>query len=344
MVISVANVIGPILGGFLVNFGWRSIFYINIPIGVFGTIWAGIQLKELTTLPEKQKFDWMGTFAFTVGIMSLLTSLTLGSFLGWLNIVVIGLLIASVVLMVIFVKIESKVEYPMIDLRLLNTRILAFANASNFFNGIARGAVTFLLVFYLQGIKAIDPIIAGIYLTPLAISMVIISPISGALSDKYGSRVLSSIGLIISAVGLLGFMTISSTTSTTMLVIYMLIMGLGSGLFFSPNTNAIMGSVPADKRGVAAGLRTMLNTAGSVISIALSMAIISSSVTPEAMQALFVGTQVGSQGIAIGKFIGGLRLAFSISFGFSVIAAILSYLRGPEPKWDEESEPELELA
>ncbi|WP_374119142.1 MFS transporter [Clostridium sp. OS1-26] len=246
--------------------------------------------------------------------------------------------------MVIFVKIESKVEYPMIDLRLLNTRILAFANASNFFNGIARGAVTFLLVFYLQGIKAIDPIIAGIYLTPLAISMVIISPISGALSDKYGSRVLSSIGLIISAVGLLGFMTISSTTSTTMLVIYMLIMGLGSGLFFSPNTNAIMGSVPADKRGVAAGLRTMLNTAGSVISIALSMAIISSSVTPEAMQALFVGTQVGSQGIAIGKFIGGLRLAFSISFGFSVIAAILSYLRGPEPKWDEESEPELELA
>lgn len=344
MAISVANVIGPILGGFLVNFGWRSIFYINIPFGIFGTIWAATQLKELTSLPEKQKFDWMGTFVFTIGIMSMLISLTLGSLLGWLNIIVIGLLIASIVLMVIFVKIERKAEYPMIDLRLLNTRILAFANASNFFNGVARGAVTFLLVFYLQGIKAMDPIIAGMYLTPLAISMVIISPISGALSDKYGSRTLSSIGLIISAIGLLGFMTITTTTSITMLVIYMLIMGFGSGLFFSPNTNAIMGSVPADKRGVAAGLRTMLNTGGSVISIALSMAIISSSVTPEAMQALFVGTQVGSQGIAIGKFIGALRLAFSISFGFSVLAAILSYLRGPEPKWDTESEPELKLA
>jgi EmrB/QacA subfamily drug resistance transporter len=334
MVISVGNVIGPILGGFLVSIGWRSIFYINIPIGVLGTIWSFIQLKELIKIPEKQKFDFLGTILFTLGMFLLLVSLTLGSFSGWLNPVVIIMIIASIIIIGLFIHVEKNTQYPMIDLRLLNTRILAFANASNFFNGIARGAVSFLLVFYLQGIKSMDPILAGIYLTPLAISMFIISPISGHLSDKVGSRALSSIGLIITAIGLLGFMTIGASTPMYLIIIYMLIIGLGSGLFFSPNTNAIMGSVPAHKRGVAAGLRTMLNTCGSLLSISLSMAIISSSVTPKAMQALFVGTQVGSQGIAIDNFIGGLRLAFGISFAFSIIGAVLSYMRGPQPKWD----------
>ncbi|QAA35075.1 MFS transporter [Clostridium manihotivorum] len=338
MIISVASVIGPILGGFLVNFGWRSIFYINIPIGIVGTLWAAVQLKEVSNLPEKQRFDFKGTIVFTLGMLSLLIALTLGSFSGWLNVNVIVLIVAAIILIALFVNIESKIKYPMLDMRLFKNRILAFAYASNFFNGIARGAVTFLLVFYFQGIKGIDPIIAGMLLTPLAISMMLISPISGILSDKYGSRTLSSVGLGISALGLLGFMFIKENSSMTSLVISMLVMGLGSGLFFSPNTNSIMGSVPADKRGVAAGVRTMLNNAGTVLSIALSMAIIASSVSPEAMQALFVGTQVGAEGIAIGKFIGGLRLAFTISFIFSVIAAILSYLRGPEVEWEENVE------
>ncbi|MBK1811769.1 MFS transporter [Clostridium sp. YIM B02505] len=341
MIISVASVIGPILGGVLVNFGWRSIFYINVPIGIVGTIWAAVQLKEVANLPEKQKFDFKGTIVFTLGMLSLLIALTMGSFSGWFNPNVIMLIVASVILIALFINIESKIKYPMLDMRLFKNRILAFAYASNFFNGIARGAVTFLLVFYFQGIKGIDPIIAGMLLTPLAISMMIVSPISGVLSDKYGSRALSSIGLATSAVGLLGFMFIKEDSSMSLLITSMLIMGLGSGLFFSPNTNAIMGSVPADKRGVAAGVRTMLNNAGTVLSIALSMAIIASSVSPEAMQALFVGTQVGAEGIAIGKFIGGLRLAFTISFIFSLVAALLSYLRGPQPAWDEEEEEKV---
>lgn len=224
----------------------------------------------------------------------------------------------------------------MLDLRLLKTRILAFAYASNLLNGVARGAVTFLLIFFFQGIKGIDPIVAGMLLAPMAISMMIISPISGYLSDKYGARILSSVGLLVSAIGLLGMMFITSTTSVAELVIWMLIMGIGSGMFFSPNTSAIMGMVPANKRGVAAGVRTMATNAGNVLSIAISMAIISSSISPDAMQTLFIGTQVGSEGIAIGQFVSGLRMAFTISFIFSIIAAVISYLRGPEPVWSQE--------
>lgn len=337
MIISIASIAGPILGGFLISIGWRSIFYINIPIGIIGTLWAAFQLKESSILSKKQKFDLKGTLTFSAGMLALLIALSFGGFTGWLNATVIGLIIASVILLWLFVRIESNTDEPMLDLRLLKTKVLAYAYASNLLNGIARGAVTFLLIFFFQGVKGIDPIVAGMLLAPFAISMMVVSPISGYLSDKYGARILSSAGLLVSAVGLFGMMFITADTSTAELVIWMLIMGFGSGMFFSPNTSAIMGMVPANKRGVAAGVRTMATNAGNVLSIAISMAIISSSISPEAMQALFVGTQVGSEGIAIGQFVSGLRMAFTISFFFSIIAAGIAYLRGDEPDWKEEA-------
>lgn len=335
MIISIASIVGPVLGGFLISIGWRSIFYINIPIGIIGTLWAAFQLKESAVDKEKQRFDFKGTITFSVGMLALLIALSLGGFTGWLNGAVIGLLVLAVLLLYLFVHIENKSESPMLDLRLLQNRVLAFAYASNLLNGIARGAVTFLLIFFFQGIKGIDPIKAGILLAPFALSMMVVSPISGFLCDKYGARVLSSVGLLVSAVGLFGMMFITQNTSIMELTIWMLIMGFGSGMFFSPNTSAIMGIVPADKRGIAAGVRTMANNAGSVLSIAISMAIISSSISPQAMQALFIGTQVGTKGIAIGQFVAGLRVAFTISFVFSIIAAVISYMRGTEPKWVE---------
>lgn len=182
-----------------------------------------------------------------------------------------------------------------------------------------------------------DPIMAGIMLTPLAVFMMIVAPISGFLSDRFGSRVLSSIGLLISAFGLLGFMFITPDTSLILLTIWMFIMGFGSGMFFSPNSNAIMSAVPVERRGIAGSLRTMMNNAGNVISIGLAMAVISTSITPQALQGLFAGTQVGSQGIAVGGFIQGLRIAFTISFIFSLLAAGISFLRGPQPVWEAES-------
>jgi EmrB/QacA subfamily drug resistance transporter len=336
MVISVASVIGPILGGFLAGFGWRMIFYINVPIGVIGTLWAWLQLKELVSIPQGQKFDYVGTTLFTMGMLLFLIALSFGGFMGWSNPYIILLFVLSVVLLAWFVYVEGKIDQPMLDLRLFKTRILAFAYTSTMLNGIARGAVTFLLIFYLQGVKAMDPLKAGIFLAPFALSMMVTSPISGWLSDRLGARTLSSVGLLISAVGLLGLSMISVNTSLTELVIWMLIMGFGSGMFASPNTSEIMRSVPPDKRGIASGTRTMMNNAGQVISIALSMGIISSGISSQAMQALFVGAQVGSQGLAVGQFMSGLREAFFISMIFSLIAAFMSYLRGPAPKWGEE--------
>lgn len=330
MVISVASVIGPILGGAFIGIGWRYIFYINIPIGIIGTIWGALQLKELDVLPERQKFDWPGTVTFTIGITALLLGLTFGGFYGWARADVIASFAAALLFLAAFIIIETRVKQPMLDLSLFKTRPLAFAYTSNLLNGVARGAVTFLLVFYFQGIKAYDPVIAGILLAPFAVSMMIMAPISGWLSDRIGSRGLSAAGLLVSAVGLLGLVGISENSSVFELSVWMFISGLGSGMFFSPNTSAIMGAVAVERRGIAAGVRTMMNNAGSVVSIALAMAIISSSIDPAALQGLFTGTQVGSEGIAVSHFIAGLKTAFLISFIISVFAAFISYLRGKE--------------
>ena len=335
-VISVAIIVGPILGGFLMAFGWRSIFYINIPIGIIGTLWSFYQLKEMNKVTEKQTFDLKGTLSFTAGVLLLLTALSLGAFMGWTNPYVILIFVVSMAIMALFVRIETKTNQPMLDLRLFKIRVIAFAYISNLLNGIARGSVTFLLIFFFQGIKGMDPLAAGLMLSPFAIAMMIISPFSGSLSDKYGTRILSSVGLLITAVGLGGLMLIKPTTSITELILLMLIMGFGSGMFFSPNTSSIMGYVPADKRGIAAGVNTMMSNAGALLSIALSMAIISSSISPDAMQALFLGNQVSTNGIAPNEFVSGLRMAFTISFIFSIVAAAISFLRGPQPEWDSE--------
>jgi MFS family permease len=313
--------------------GWRFIFFINSPIGLIGTVWAWVQLREINILPKHQKFDFKGTILFSVGILSFLLALTFGGSMGWLNYITIILFLAAILFTTLFIFVENRTEQPMLDLRLFKTRILAFAYTSNLLNGIARGSVAFLLVFYFQGIKSLDPIISGMLLAPLAAVMMIISPISGWLSDRFGSRQLSSIGLLISAIGLIGMMRIKATTTTIELIIWMIVMGLGSGMFFSPNTNSIMGAVPIEKRGIAAGVNIMMFNAGTIISIGLALAILSSGISQEAIQGLFIGTQVGSKGIAVSEFVSGLRLAFTVSFAFSLVAAFISYFRGKKSDW-----------
>jgi EmrB/QacA subfamily drug resistance transporter len=337
MVIAVGAAIAPLLGGLLTEkLGWRAVFYVNVPIGVIGTIWAALQIRDKAELAKGQRFDLAGSLLFCAGLFLLLLGLSFGGMSGWLDPAILVELCLGAALLACFVIVERRAEQPLFDLELFRSRLLSFAFLSTFLNGVARGALTFLLIFYLQGIRAMDPLTAGIYLVPFALAMMVASPLSGALADKHGSRFLSTLGLAVSAVGLMGFLWLRADTSLAEVVLWQAIMGFGSGLFNSPNTNTIMGAVPADRRGIAAGTRMMMNNAGSVVSIAMTFAVISSGISSEAMSALFAGTQVGSQGITVDVFMGDLRLAFLICFAISVIASFISFLRGPEPKWGKE--------
>jgi EmrB/QacA subfamily drug resistance transporter len=329
MIISAGSIIGPIIGGVLTAWGWRWVFFFNIPLGVIGTFWAWSQLREVVKLPEGQTFDWKGTFLLTTSLSLILWSLTFAEIINWRSPLIIGSFVVGCVLLIIFINVERKLDQPMLDLSLFTKRILAAAYASNFLSGIARGAVTFLMVFFFQVIWGIDPLQAGIMLSPFALAMLIVAPLSGYLSDRYGSRGLSSLGLFISAIGLYGLAQIQYNMPHWQVMFWMVIMGAGSGLFFSPNTNAIMSAVTPEKRGIAAGTRTMMNNAGMLISMALGLALTTSSMTPQAMQGLFAGTQVGSEGVAVNLFILGLHRAFWLSFVISLIAALVSFLRGP---------------
>lgn len=336
MVVAVGFTLGPVIGGLLTNLlGWRWVFFFNVPLGIVGTLWAWLQIREVEKMPSNQKFDWYGALTLTGGLFGILMAMSFGGFYGWNAITTILGFVVGTVLMILFVYVESSVKQPMLDLTFFKNRLLGFAYTSTLFNGIANGALTFLLIFYLQGIKSMNPFQAGVMLTPFALAMMIAAPISGILSDKYGSRELSTIGLLVMAAGLFGFTLIGAQTSLFDIILWQMIMGFGSGMFNAPNNNAIMGSVPSNKRGVASSTRVMMNNAGSVVSIALAFAITSSGMTSQAMQALFAGIQIGSKGIFIGTFIQDLRIAFYVSLLISITAAILSFMRGKKPIWDE---------
>jgi EmrB/QacA subfamily drug resistance transporter len=328
MVISVGAVIGPILGGILSSWHWRWVFFFNFPLGIIGTLWAWAQLRETVKLPEGQYFDWQGTMLFTISLSLILVALTFGDMVGWLSpFILLGLLV-GILLMIAFIYIENKVDQPMLDLSLFKQRLLAAAYISNFLNGIARGAVTILMIFFFQIIWSKTPLQAGIMLTPFALAMMVIAPVSGRLSDRYGSRELSSLGLAVSAIGLLGLTQLQYSTHVGMIMLWMVLMGLGSGFFFSPNTNAIMHAVPPERRGIAAGTRTMMNNAGMLVSMAMGLALITSSMSPTAVQGLLTHTQVGSQGVIVSGFMTGLHRAFWLSFIVSIVAVLVSLMRG----------------
>jgi MFS family permease len=202
------------------------------------------------------------------------------------------------------------------------------ASLSGLFNGIARGAVLFLLIFFLQGPYGQDPLMAGLLLAPFGLAFMLIGPLSGRLSDRVGSKLLAPIGLGVSALGLLGLVFVQASTPFWLLAVFMALMGGGSGFFVSPNTNAIMSSVQAQMRGAAAGILNMLNNTGQMLSIAIVFPVALSRVPQNAMMQVFIyGGGMGKYPAALAAFMSGLHNAFLISCIISLVAMVVAALR-----------------
>lgn len=297
------SVIGLILGGILAYFDWRLVFLVSVPVGIAGTIWAYTMLRETVKPRGHQKIDWLGNVTFAAGATILLIGITYGiepygsSSTGWGNPLVIGALILGVLLLVTFIWIELHVEDPMFRLDLFKIRLFAAGNASSFLGSVARGGLQFMLVIWLQGIwlplhgynYEVTPLWAGIYMVPLLVGFLLMGPLSGWLSDRFGARPFSTLGLILQALGffLLTVLPLNFDYLWFALIIFM--MGIGQGMFSSPNTSSIMGSVPSEQRGVASGMRSTLQNSGTIVSLGVFFSLITSGLAASLPTALTNG-------------------------------------------------------
>ncbi|HLZ27640.1 MAG TPA: MFS transporter [Chloroflexota bacterium] len=320
--------LGPVVGGLLTAISWRWVFLVNVPIGVFGTIWGMWRLREPVLLPAHQRFDMQGSLTFVAGLGSLLLALSLLAFPMLPMSVVYGLFVVAAVGLVGFVVVELRAEQPMLDLRLFQDRLFAFACLAGALNGLARGAVLFVLIFFLQGPYGQDPLRAGLMMTPFGAAFLLLGPLAGYLSDHWGSRLLATAGLLVSAVGLLGLSTVLATTPYWVLAVYMALMGGGSGLFTSPNVNALMSTVPPRQRGTASGVNTMVANTGQMLSIAIAFPLVLSRIPEDLMfKVLLYGGGMADVPEALHAFEQGLHQAFLVSFVITLIAALASGLR-----------------
>jgi EmrB/QacA subfamily drug resistance transporter len=298
--------LGPLLGGFLTqNFGWRSIFLVNIPIGLIIIVTVFLKLKEEWTEAKGEKFDFIGSIIYGVSLLLIMYGISLipdllGGFLIGMG--SMGLLI--------FIKWEMKSKNPVLEINLFrNNTIFAFSNFAALIHYSATFAVVFLLSLYLQYIKGLMPLNAGIFLISQPIMMATFSPISGWLSDKIEPRIVASIGMALTTFGLFFLIFLDEKTTFESIVISLVLLGVGFALFSSPNTNAIMSSVEKKYYGIASGTLGTMRLTGQMLSMGVAMLLFAIyigrvQITPEFFPLFLVSVNVAFTIFTILCFIG----------------------------------------
>ncbi|MBB5253556.1 MFS transporter [Sulfurisphaera ohwakuensis] len=336
------SLIGLILGGILSTINWRYVFLVSVPVGIFGTAWSYLKLKELSKPNKTEKIDWLGNTLFASGLILILVAITYGllpygsSQLGWGNPYVIASLVSGIGLIIGFLYAEKKVKYPMFRLELFKIRIFAAANIAGFLRSVAYGGLMIMLVIFLQGIwlplhgipYSETPFWAGVYTIPLMLGFVTMGPISGWLSDKYGSRLLATLGMVIVGIGFLLLTTLPYDFNYLTFALMIFMIGVGNGMFASPNTASIMNSVPPQHRGAASGMRATLQNTGQTMSIAIFFTIVIISLTsslPSAIQNALI--QAGApQLVPYAQHIPVTGALFAAFLGYDPVKTMLSSL------------------
>jgi MFS family permease len=332
--------IGLLLGGLLAAWDWRAVFWINVPIGVFGTVWAYRSLKEIA-VTRKAKIDWIGNVLFAAGAGAILTAITFGirpyhtSATGWGNPLVYGALIGGAALLVAFVIVEGKVPEPMFRMRLFRIRPFAAGNVAALLGAIARGGLQFMLVIWLAGIwlplhgyNFIDtPLWAGIYMLPLTAGFLLAGPISGVLSDRFGARPFATAGLLVAAACFVGLTLLPIDFPYPLFALLIFGNGVGSGLFTAPNTAAIMSSVPAYHRGAASGMRSTFQNSGMSLSIGIFFSLLIAGLATTLPKTLSIGLRAQGVPLATANSIAHLppvSTVFSALLGYNPLQEMLA--------------------
>jgi len=301
--------IGLVAGGVLATWDWRAVFWVNVPVGIFGTIWAYRKLRD-NGVRGGGRIDWWGNLTFAVGLSALLIGITngiqpyQGHTMGWTNPTVIALLTGGIALLIAFVVIELRIAEPMFQLGLFRIREFTAGNAAGLAVSVARGGLQFVLIIWLQGIwlplhgydYSDTPLWAGIFLLPMTVGMLVAGPVSGLISDRIGARGLATGGMLVFAGSFLGLMLLPVQFPYWAFATMITLNGIGGGMFAAPNSFSIMSSVPASQRGVASGMRSTFQNSGTAVSIGVFFSLMVAGLSTKLPTAL--GSGLRQHGVA----------------------------------------------
>jgi EmrB/QacA subfamily drug resistance transporter len=273
-VVALGSLTGPAVGGLLIGLlSWRSIFYINLPIGIIGFFAARWILPNDKIQKEKERFDFVGAITFTAGMVSLLLGINNGIDWGWGSFQVLFSLLVGLGLLFAFILTERKVKHPLIDLSLFSNRPFLMGNLSGWLSFVSMFASTMLLPFYLQHILNYSSTQVGLMMSFFPVTMAFVSPLSGLASDKFGAIALTTGGMIFAAIGLFYYSILPATAHFYQVIPGAILTGIGVGMFQSPNNSSVMSSVPPQKLGIAGGINSLVRNLGMVMGIALSVSL-----------------------------------------------------------------------
>jgi MFS family permease len=331
--------LGLIIGGVLGPIDWRLVFLVSVPVGLFGTVWAYMKLHD-TGVRQPARSDWWGNLTFAVGLISVLVGITYGiqpyagHTMGWTNPAVLAAMGGGVLVLAIFCVVETKVAEPMFQLRLFRIRAFTAGNLASLLAALGRGGLMFILILWLQGIWlpqhgysfASTPLWAGIYMLPLTVGFLIVGPVSGWLSDRFGARSFATAGMVIAAVSFGWLALLPVNFSYWEFAVVLLLNGMGMGLFASPNRASIMNSLPPNRRGVGAGMSTTFQNAAMVLSIGIFFSLMVSGLAQSLPQTMSAGLIAQGVPVADARQVAALppvAVLFASLLGYNPVQTLL---------------------
>ncbi|MCH8309799.1 MAG: MFS transporter [Chloroflexi bacterium] len=348
--VGLGGVAGPAVGGFLIGaFDWRWVFFGSSIMGAVSVLSGLIVLDSKRVgqpSGDREAFDWLGAALSTGAMVSFLMGVTGGPRLGWFDPMILGALGLFVALLIAFVWWELRASSPIMDIRLFKRRMFSLGVSASYLSFLGMSSVRFLMPFYLQAVLGLSPMQVGLMIVPGAVMMIIMGPLSGRLSDRFGVRPFTMGGMAVSMSGLLLLSTLTPDSSFLLAMAGMVMQSLGTGTFNAPNNSAVLSAVEQSKYGVISGFLNLVRNSGNLTSIAVATAIVTATMASLGYAPSLAEVSADGDSGLILAFTSGLRMAFRIMSGFVLVAIMASFFTGKavslEPDRDSSEQPARE--
>ncbi|GIH96596.1 MFS transporter [Planobispora siamensis] len=339
--LSVAQLAGPTLGGLVAEAaGWQWIFWVNVPAGLIALVWGAFTLRKVERGGPREPVDALGNLIVFAALSAALIALSeAGSRGPGSPVVIVGAAVA-LVLIPLLIVVERRASNPVLDVRLFGDRMLAFANLASFCNALARASLILLAALYFQAARGVDAVTAALGVLPVPVGMALASPVAGAVGRRISPYVLSVGGALLSTAGLAVLMLNTAPATPYWVVgIGLFLCGCGSGTFLTGNTTQVMKALPAGSLGVVNGFRLMVMNVGIVLSVALTLSVLTSTLSPELRSQVYAGTLSRISPVAVEQLMEGFRRTYGVLFAVALAGAVLAALARPRGKGERPAVP-----